>query len=475
MEFAEKPGKRKYSVQLQFVATFSLIILGLLALLNTYPLIVFRDLIFDSKQSSMQSQASVMSSALSPLETLAADNVRQVMELMDVVSLSRVVVTDEAGLILYDTSELNPKTGRYALVSEVSIALRGEKVFFSRFSDNAFVSRTAMPVMNGGVIIGSVYLCEYDVEQGQFITEVQRYLRNISLAVGAFALILIFIFTRTLTRRITDLVRAIRIVRDGDYDYRMSVRGNDELTELGEELNGLTERLQSTEEARRRFVSDASHELRTPLASIRLLSESILQSGAMDNETMREFVSDIGNESERLQRTTEKLLDLTRIDRETEVAREMVDVKKVVENTLHMLSPLAEKNMIELKWDLADGCGIYAAEDDIYQIVFNVVENAIKYNLSGGEVSLALFCEEGEVVLRVDDTGIGIPEEDLPHIFSRFYRVDKARSREAGGSGLGLSIVRDAVILHGGTVKASPLLERGTRFELRFRLHTGGE
>ena len=271
-----------------------------------------------------------------------------------------------------------------------------------------------------------------------------------------------------LTRRITQLADGVRTVQRGDYSFRLTLAGDDELTELGREFNNLTERLETTEAQRRRFVSDASHELKTPLASIRLLSDSISQSADMDSETMREFVTDIGSEAERLQRTTEKLLDLSRRDDGVQSDVTVVDLQQAVHGTLHLLRPLAAKSDVTLTCLMSDGVTVRASEDDIYHIVFNLVENAIKYNLPGGSVTVRVEARGEQSILSVADTGIGIPEADRPNIFNRFYRVDKARSREHGGSGLGLSIVHDAAALYGGTVTVDGVEPHGTRFTVTF-------
>lgn len=260
------------------------------------------------------------------------------------------------------------------------------------------------------------------------------------------------LFTTLLLRRMRELVRSIKIVASGDYSHRLVTRGRDEITDLGEEFNLLTERLDTTEKQRRRFVSDASHELKTPLASIRLLSDSIVQNENIDPETVREFVTDIGNEAERLQRTTEKLLDLSRLDDGVQVVPEPVDVKQVAVDALVLLRPLAAEKNVRLRCDLADGCVVMATTDDMFHIIFNLVENAVKYNVPEGSVTMTL--SQTDETDRFEGRGHGhcIPEEDRLNVFSRFYRVDKARSREAGGSGLGLSIVHDAVVLHGGAI-----------------------
>jgi two-component sensor histidine kinase len=207
-----------------------------------------------------------------------------------------------------------------------------------------------------------------------------------------------------------------------------SVR-RDELAQLADEFNQLTDRLQTTEEARRRFVSDASHELKTPLASIRLLSASILQSEEMDHETTREFVAEIGEEADRLTRISEKLLTLTRLDAGFSAKNEPVELGQVVEKVCHMLRPLTAALEVTIEAALDRGCIVGANDDDLYQVAFNLIENAIKYNLPGGRVFVTLYRHEAQVILLVEDTGVGIPEEDLPRVFDRFYRVDKARSR----------------------------------------------
>ncbi|MCL1829181.1 MAG: HAMP domain-containing histidine kinase [Oscillospiraceae bacterium] len=470
------PVKRaKYGVWLKFMVTFFILIAALLTIMNIYPMTASRDLVFESKQSSLQNRASVLSSSLAALDTLTVEGVNQVMELLDVIPLDRIIITDDSGRILYDTSIVDSGVGRFALFPEISRALSGSVVFYSKYSDGAFMSRAAAPVTPGGRIIGAVYLYEYDSKQAELIAGIQSNMRSISLSVGALALFLILLFTRALTMRITELVRAMRIVRDGNYDYLLKTKGADEITELGDEFNDMTKRLRNTENLRRRFVSDASHELKTPLASIRLLSDSIAHSEQMSVDTMREFVSDIGTEAERLQRTTEKLLTLTRIDDGALAAKSKVNMKDVAERTLRMLSPLAGERNISLYLNTEKDCFISIYEDDLYRIVFNLIENAIKYNTENGSVTVCISAEDRVAVMTVEDTGVGIPEEDIPHIFSRFYRVDQSRSVEAGGSGLGLSIVRDAAGLYGGSVQVVPGRSRGAEFKVIFPVYDENE
>ena len=453
------PRKLVSSVQFRFAVTFTVLVAILLTLINTYPTRASRDIVFTEKQSALTNRAAVVSSSLSLLDNLTPDNTRQVLALLDLRDLTRIVVTDSTGLAVYDSAAENNIRGKYTLYPELVRALDGQAVFYSHYTNEAFLSRAAMPVMSSGKTVGAVYVCESDSERAALIGSIQRRLATITIGIGAAALVVLWFSIKMLTRRITQLA---------DYSFRLTLAGDDELTELGREFNNLTERLETTEAQRRRFVSDASHELKTPLASIRLLSDSISQSADMDSETMREFVTDIGSEAERLQRTTEKLLDLSRRDDGVQSDVTVVDLQQAVHGTLHLLRPLAAKSDVTLTCLMSDGVTVCASEDDIYHIVFNLVENAIKYNLPGGSVTVRVEARGEQSILSVADTGIGIPEADRPNIFNRFYRVDKARSREHGGSGLGLSIVHDAAALYGGTVTVDGVEPHGTRFTVTF-------
>ena len=444
------PRRLVSSVQFRFAVTFTILVAILLALMNTYPTRASRDIVFTEKQSALTNRAAVVSSSLSLLDNLTPDNTRQVLALLDLRDLTRIIVTDSEGLAVYDSASENNIRGKYVLYPELVRALGGQAVFYSHYTTEAFLSRAAMPVMSSGRTVGAVYVCESDSERAALIGSIQRRLGTITIGIGAAALVVLWFSIKMLTRRITQLADGVRTVQSGDYSFRLTLSGNDELTQ------------------RRRFVSDASHELKTPLASIRLLSDSISQSADMDSATMREFVADIGSEAERLQRTTEKLLDLSRRDDGVQPDVTIVDLQQAVHGTLHLLRPLADQSDVTITCLMSEGVTVRASEDDIYHIVFNLVENAIKYNLPGGDVTVRVETHGGQSVLSVADTGIGIPEADRPNIFNRFYRVDKARSREHGGSGLGLSIVHDAAALYGGTVTVDGVEPHGTRFTVTF-------
>ena len=460
------------SIRTKFALTYFLVIAVVLVLMNTYFLVVSRNMIFQSKRAFVQHQALVIATSLrDAFDTLATDDVHRLMEHLDEEGVTHIIVTDAQGRVLYDPDESYRETD-FSFSNTVR-ALEGYDVFYARFSDGYFFSSAFTPVMSRGVPIGTVYVYDEDPEQGEILLDMQRTMGNISIIVVAISVAIIVFLLWSVMRRISMILNAIETVREGEYNYRINIFGYDELAILGDEFNSLTDRLRETDEIRRRFVADASHELKTPLASIRLLSDSILHNEDIDRETVQEFIGDIGSEAERLARTTEKLMSLTRFDSRIQYENTAVDMRAAVIATLRMLRPLAQNRGLLLLSELEEGCVVLATEDSIQQIIYNLVENAIKYNRSNGVVSVRLNADGETVVLTVDDTGVGVPDNDLPYIFDRFYRVDKARSREAGGSGLGLAIVWDAVRELNGKIFANPRDSGGMSFQVRFALFRG--
>lgn len=447
----------------------------MLILLNTYPLLVSEDLVFRSKETTLQSSVSVMVYSLSGLDRLTEENVAAAMAVVEETGLSRILVTDDAGRVLYDTRETGSAVGEYSFYTEIVQALLGNDAFTSNYSNGAFRSRASSPVLYQNQIIGAVYAYEYDRSQGALLEGLQANLLRLSAIIGAAVLCLSMVLSRALTRKMALLLTAIRQVREGAYSHRAQIKGHDEIAQIGQEFNSLTDRLQTTENARRRFVSDASHELKTPLAAIRLLTDSILQTDNIDRATAREFVSDIGAEAERLSRITEDLLRLTRLDSGVLEPPTVVDVLPVLKQVLRMMILVAQEKEIDLTYRAAEGCTVLATKDEIHQIIYNLTDNAVKYSPPHSSVQVTLAREGEQVVLTVEDNGAGIPEEDLPRIFERFYRVDKARSRAAGGTGLGLSIVSDTVKRRGGTVEAGNRPGGGAVFTVRWPWRKEGE
>ena len=405
---------------------------------------------------------------ISVIDVINPTSVSEAVSTMGNLSTSRMIVTDAAGKVLYDSTGTT-HLGNYALFPEILQALENNNVFSWNYSykNNVMHSRAAAPIISYGALAGCVYLVEHDVAQGTLIGTLQKNVLSVTLLLEVAVIVFSAFFARSFYKRINRIHRSMQIIRGGDYSHRLTMGGRDELTLLGDEFNALTERLEASENKRHQFVSDASHELKTPLASIKLLSDSILQN-EMDMDTVKEFVGDIGNEADRLNRMSTKLLSLSRIESQMDGDCEIVEVAPTIERVIKMLLGIAQKNSVTISQDLKNSCTILILEDDLYQIAFNLVENGIKYNKPGGTLHVAVFREGDNAILQVTDTGVGVPEESIPHLFERFYRVDKARARKSGGAGLGLSIVRNMVERNGGSIAVSSTLGEGSCFTVTF-------
>ena len=442
------------------IASLALVFLNIYSASNT------RELMFQAKYASMQDKIQVIASSFETADTLSAETVDQVISVLGDINVSRLLITDGEAKVLYDSSVRQNAVGQYALLEAVVQALGGSDVFHCAYHAGALQSFAAVPIMSRATPIGCVYVMDFDAEQGEIIENLERNILRGSWILLGGIVACSAIFSVVSSKRMRKILMSMRLVREGEYSHKIQMRGDDEYTTLATEFNKLTDRLQESEATQRQFVSDASHELKTPLASIKLLSDSILQND-MDADTMREFVSDIGNESDRLTRMTQKLLTLSKADAQTTCEHEVVDLGETVRRVFRMLVPLADRTQIQLTASLDRGCYVLSMEDDAYQIIFNLVENGIKYNHAGGSVHVTVRHTQDEAELLVEDTGMGIPQDAIEHIFERFYRGDKARSRQAGGSGLGLSIVHELVERNFGTIEVSSKEGEGTKFTVR--------
>ena len=456
----------KYSnSQLRYALVYVVITFVVLLILNLFCSEISQELFNKSKETSMVEKCQLAADEIAALEVINASTVSGAVKEMVSLKVTRLIITDHTALVLYDS--LNPEPDYYALFPEILCAMEGNDVFFSQYHDGAIQSHAATPVIAYKTTLGCVYMMEYDTEQGSLIKSLQNTVLQITLILEAIVILFSIIFYKSYSRRIAKILTSMRIIQKGDYTHKVKLGGHDELTFLGDEFNDLSEKLQTSEQKRSRFVSDASHELKTPLASIKLLTDSILQND-MDLETVREFVGDIGNEADRLTRTTGKLLSLTKVDGQVAEDCEIINMAPTVERVVRMLSGIAKQNQITIETDLAQDSPVLILEDDLYQIAFNLVENGIKYNITGGKLTVRLMRQDDNAILQVSDTGMGIPDDALSHIFERFYRVDKARSRATGGSGLGLAIVRAIVLRNNGEIKVETQIDQGTVFTVSF-------
>lgn len=453
------------SSQFRYAMIYVVITLVVLVLLNFYCSHISQMLFYQSKETSMIEKCQLAANDIATLEVINGPGISQILSQMDSLKVTRMLVTDHTGKALYDSIQLG--ADKYAMLPEILTALEGNDVFTSRYHDGAITSRAATPIVYYGSIIGCVYMTEYDTALGALIQSLQITVLRITAMLEIVLILFAVVFSNTFSRRMRKIMRSMRIIQEGDYSHKVEMGGNDELTVLGNEFNDLTERLRNSEQKRARFVSDASHELKTPLASIKLLSDSILQND-MDLDTVREFVGDIGNEADRLNRMTSKLLSLTKLDGRTDTESEIIYMAPTIRRVVRMLTPMARQAEISIEVDCSQDSPVLILEDDLYQIVFNLMENGIKYNIAGGKLMVKLLRREDNALLTVTDTGSGIPQDAIPHLFERFYRVDKARARATGGSGLGLAIVRSIVQKNRGEITVESVLDQGTTFTVSF-------
>ena len=455
------------SAQFRYSVVYVLLTFVVLLLLNIYCAKACQNLFYNSKKTTMLELCQIAAGSVADLEVINSDTIRNtVADITDMRNI-RLIVTDQSTKLLYDTHQELRYSEKHILLPEIVTALEGNKVFYWNYHDGTMHSCAALPIFSYGNLIGCVYMTEYDTEQGSLISSLQSNIFTITMLLEIAVIVFSLIFSNTHIQRLRKIMSSIRTVRGGDYSHKIQMSGHDELNVLSNEFNDLIERLQTSENKRNQFVSDASHELKTPLASIKLLADSILQNN-MDAETTREFVGDIGNEAERLNRMSQKLLALSRIDSRQENDAEITCIAPTVERVVRMLTPAARESGITIHTDLAADSPILILEDDLYQVIFNLTENGIKYNRKNGELFITLSQQDEDAVIEIRDTGMGIPEDSLNHIFERFYRVDKARSRSTGGSGLGLSIVRNIVKRNHGSIRVDSAIGEGTKFTLRF-------
>lgn len=285
---------------------------------------------------------------------------------------------------------------------------------------------------------------------------------------GILFVIIAFFISLWLTQRFTRPIRAMEQVAvqmaSGSFGKRIKVNGNDEIARLGSVLNTLSTNLSNVEQKRREFIANLSHELRTPISYIAGYTELLRDGTAISEEQREQFMQIIAKESERMKRLVNDLLDLAQLEgEEYPLKLSLYPFAQQIKDSLASYLPLMQKKGIKVITDLDPDVIVYADQERMSQVLSNIIDNAYKYTPSDGTVSIRLTAPKESIILEISDTGMGIPEEDLPHIGERFYRVDKSRSREMGGTGLGIAIVKQIVKNHGGTLNIQSTLGKGTK------------
>ncbi len=297
----------------------------------------------------------------------------------------------------------------------------------------------------------------------EFIVLLLAPLEEIDRELGELLSALAMAVARTALAPVQQLDRLTQEITAERLDRRLTpANPGDELGRLTQTINQMIGRLEGSFSEIRRFTADASHEIRTPLTAIRAETEVALRQPLTVHE-YQNLLGSILEECDRLSRLTDQLLTLAREDAgSSRAVHEVVDIAGIVQEVAETLRPVAESKGLRFHSETDGPVRVSGDNLGLRQVFFNVLDNAIKYTPPGGDVRIDLSQRDGEVVMTIRDTGIGIAAEHLPHVFDRFYRVDKARSRAEGGTGLGLSIARSTVVAHGGRIELTSTPSQGT-------------
>lgn len=377
----------------------------------------------------------------------------------------RIILVDGDYHIRKDTYKM--AEGKYNISEEVLACFNGTNS--SRYDREGGYLELALPVSDD---VGNVRGVMVITASTEFLEDLREQLEEqrmvalviLALLIVAFGLFLSALFVKPMKK----VVRAIDESSQDSVGGDIMVDDCMETVQIAQAYNRTLARLRTLDESRQQFVSNVSHELKTPITSIRVLADSLIGQEEVPVELYREFMTDISAEIDRESQIIDDLLTLVRMDKaHTELNISQVNINEMMESILKRLRPLAMKRNVELVLESFRPVMADADEVKLSLAVTNLVENAIKYNVDNGWVRVSLNADHQFFYIKVADSGIGIPEKDWDHIFERFYRVDKARSRATGGTGLGLAITKSIISLHHGAIRVYSAEEEGTTFTVR--------
>ena len=389
----------------------------------------------------------------------------------------RMLVMSKTGTVIVDShSQYN---GRMIMAAEIDDIVNGRmdrSYGFHRLEEKGvteWVGYYASAIIYDGAMIGIVIRSNSIMDLVSRMDSLQMTIQVYFFALLIIVVLLGFFISELITRPINQLQRVMLKSSRGSFTERAPVKGNDEVSELSRTFNMMSEKIENLDSTRNRFISNASHELKTPLSAIKVLVESILlqEDEEMEPEMIRDFLGDVNKEVDRLSHIVGDLLTLVQMDSRGIVLNlKDVSLAETVGETLKRIAPVARAKGVEVSLNVSEDATVRVDVIRFSQIIYNLVDNGIKYSRENGCVFVEVFRTNTEAVVVVSDDGIGIPKTDIPHLFDRFYRVDKARSRETGGTGLGLSIVREVVNMHHGEISVESEEDVGTTFTLKLPL-----
>lgn len=477
-----KVYKGTHSIRFAMLTTYLAVTLVALFLLCVYNIGILSENLYSEKTMKLYAKANIISQSTSATWNASDKNVMNMRieaitdRLLAGTSI-RGVVTDNSYNVLYDNSREANMTDKVFMRGVLKRALDGEQAESIFETDNGKTLTVSVPIEVEGEIIGGVYLAEN-------LSSISETIKTIKTSLILFSALLLFIImlisigtSYIITRPIVEFTEVARAISRGDFSRRANVRGSREMSQMGQALNFMCDELNALEEKRKNFVSDVSHELKTPMAGIKLLCDSLVQAESPDMDTIREFLTDMSEEIDRLTRIINRLLTLSRLDSGADMNLSKVDISALCAGVVESLRKLANEKDIEITYTKpeTDNSFIEVDYDKIYECVYNIVVNAINYTPEGGHVQTRVSFEDSLCIIAVEDDGPGIPDEEKLKVFDRFYRLDDSRARDTGGTGLGLAITKEAVLLHGGKITVTDSETGGSIFTIALPVEETGK
>ncbi len=435
----------------------------------------------ESRVSLVQSQLLIVANHLVSTNYLtSAENqtseavIEAELEMVSNLYEGRVILIGSNFKVIKDTYDLS--VGKTVISEEVIRCFLGETTY-NYDAQNGYIELTT-PIIsvnsedNSTTIIG-VLLTSISTES---IDTTIALLNRVAMLILALTILVILslaiLFSILLTRPFHRVTASIRNVQEGLSQEAIAVADYSETIHIIDAFNELLGRMRALDESRQEFVANVSHELKTPMTSLKVLADSLLMQPDAPAELYREFMEDMVSEIDRENRIITDLLSLVKLEKKVQKLNiAQIAVNDLVELILRRMRPIAMKRNVELIFESRRSVVAQIDEVKITQVLTNLVENAIKYNKEDGWVKVILDADHQYFTLEVSDSGLGIPPEALPHIYERFYRVDKSHSRDIGGTGLGLSITRSAVLMHRGIITVSSLVDQGSTFVVKIPLY----
>lgn len=476
----KKPGflwKQKFTVSMRVPLILCMVLFGLIPMFAgaTAILSSMRQSQIDNRMLEVQNQCQILSSKMTRSGYLKGESrdglLDNEMDVMSDIYSGRIVVVNQNFKIVRDTFNLSE--GKTMIAEEVIRCFQGESS--NHYSREKHYFAHAIPVYDTTAekgIIGVLVVTSSTEGILSLLDGVEDKANFFQIIVLLFLFIAAAAVVAVLMQPFKEFQKKLNQVAEGALDTDISADTYRETRSISTAVGQTLSKLKAVDQSRQEFVSNVSHELKTPITSIRVLADSLMGMEEVPVELYREFMLDISDEIDRESKIIDDLLALVKMDKsEAELNISQVNINALVEQILKRLRPIANRRKVELILESIREVAADVDEMKLSLAISNLVENAVKYNMEEGWVRVTLDADHKFFYIKVADSGIGVPEEFQDSIFERFYRVDKARSRETGGSGLGLAITRNVILMHKGAIKLVSREGEGSIFTVRIPLN----